>query len=122
MGSFVEAQQWLLDDLTAKGVVAASHARKLHNFPAVLIVPAEFDYNRLSKQAYTARFEAYIVARDSGMDNQPLDDLYPLAKLLAEEYGATRFEPISATLANVSGADGLPALKTEITITVKEDI
>lgn len=120
MVAFTTAQNHLVDRLTAQGITAAAHARALHNFPAVLIAPASFEYNRLSKRAYSAEFEVYIIARDSGYKDQPLDDLYPIAQVLAEEYGAISFEAVSVTLSNQGGPDGLPALKTSITLDVKE--
>lgn len=120
MVAFTTAQNHLVDQLKAQGIIAAAHARALHDLPAVLIAPANFEYNRLSKRAYSAEFEAYIIARDSGYKDQPLDDLYPIAQVLAEEYGAISFEAVSVTLTNLGNGDGLPALKTTITLDVKE--
>lgn len=120
MPAFTKAQAHLVEALKGQGVLAATRAQDLYEFPAVLIVPENFDYNRLDKRAYTARFEVYVIARDSGFKDQPLDDLYPIAQLLAEEYGAQAFEAVSVTLSNQGNPDGMPALKTAISLDVKE--
>lgn len=117
--SYTQVQAYLVDQLKELGIVAATRSQDLHSFPAVLLAPAQFTYNRLSKQAFTAEFEAYIIARDSGVKDQPLDDLYTIASQLAEAYGADVFEAVSVTLAS-NGGDNLPALKTTITLHVKE--
>lgn len=118
--SFVEAQNLLIEQLKNSGINAASHASQLHDYPAVLIAPANFSYNRLARHSYTAKFDAFIIARDSGVFDQPLDDLYKVANKIAHDYGATDFEAVNITLSNNGGGDGLPALKTEITLDVKE--
>lgn len=118
--SFAQAQDLLIERMRDAGIPAVSHASQLHALPAVLLAPSEFSYDRLRRDSYTASFEAYIIARDSGVTNQPLDDLYSIASKLAHDYGVQDFEAVSVTLTNFGGGDGLPALRTEIHIDVKE--
>ncbi|MBM7052220.1 hypothetical protein [Rothia sp. ZJ1223] len=117
---FDEVIKYLIERLEGDGIRALSRAEAAHTLPAVIVSPADFTYDRLSIEAYTAEIEIYIIAADSGTEYQPLQDLYPIAKKLAEEYGARGFEALTVTLKNMGNADGLPGLKTTIKLDVKE--
>lgn len=116
-----ELQRLAVQQLIDKGIPAAAQARDLADLPAALVTPTRFRLRSLSGVVVTAHFDVYLLAADNGHELDALNALSDMTAALAHHYGAADFETVTVTLANLGGADPLPALKTEIIMNFKED-
>lgn len=123
MSGFADALAQAVDMLKERDIAAARHARDLYDLPAVLVAPASMVFDRLDGKSYTYEVELWLLARETGHEDDALEDLSALAEKVREVFHPTRFEAQSVQVKNLGGLDPLPALRTTVKLNVqpKED-
>lgn len=112
------AAEALVDQLTSAGFNAAIDPRNLR-LPGVWVALVEVDFERLDDDAYTAEFDFYLIARDTG--TRPA--LRTLSRMLTKLRGLVPVptaEALTVGLPN-HAPDGLPALRVPVTTEVTKE-
>ncbi|NUL43737.1 hypothetical protein F7P69_00780 [Cellulosimicrobium funkei] len=114
-----DALQEIQDALRSGGIRATLDGSKVQ-LPGVLIVPGVATYDRLNGEDYSATVELWLLVGDKGIV-QSLNQLSDLLEQVREVYEIHEVEPLTLSLPNSGGPDGLPALRTELNLNITKE-
>lgn len=114
-----EIVEEFLAEIRALGVKAEQDVSKIGKFPAVIAYPTEIRFPTLDAKSVEMDLEVYVIAPDSGAQHS-LNDLGGILEKIRHVVPVHRVTPDMVNLKN-HGADPLPALRIETTITHTPD-